>query len=134
MDTRLSLSPPTESLGTRLARPKMPCIYTSSTYCRSGISTASAGVSTDDKTATVNYKPVTSLSGNNNALAHYEQSCGYDQISHALSNIHGLYRCSCNLLDVTYIYSLNPGILPDRFSYNGLGMRLGQCPTSIHMF
>ena len=40
------------------------------------------GESTDDKTATVQYKPVTSLAGNNNALAHYKQSHGYDQISH----------------------------------------------------
>ena len=44
------------------------------------------------KTATVHYKPVMSLADNNNALAHYEQSRGYDQISHALSNIHGLYK------------------------------------------
>ena len=73
------------------------------------------------KTATVHYKPVTSLSGNNNALAHYEQSRGYDQISHALSNIHGVYRCSCNLLDVTSVYSLNPGMLPGRFSYKRPG-------------
>ena len=41
------------------------------------------------KTATVQYKPVASLTDNNNALAHYEQSCGYDQISCALFNIHG---------------------------------------------
>ena len=34
-------------------------------------------------------KPVMSLAGNNNALAHYEQSHGYDQISHAVSNITG---------------------------------------------
>ena len=39
----------------------------------------------------VQYKPATSLAGNNNALAHYEQSRGYDQISYALYNIHGLY-------------------------------------------
>ena len=49
---------------------------------------------------TVQYKPATSLAGNNNALAYYGQSRGYDQISHALSNIHGLYVWSCNLLDV----------------------------------
>ena len=34
------------------------------------------------------------MSRNNNALAHYKQSRDYNQISHALSNIHGLYRCS----------------------------------------
>ena len=37
------------------------------------------------KTATIQYKPVTSLAGSNNVLAHYEQSHGYDQTSHALS-------------------------------------------------
>ena len=61
------------------------------------------------KTATIQCKPVTSFAGNNNVLAHYEQSCGYDQISHALSNIHGLYGCSCNLRDVISVYSLNLG-------------------------
>ena len=86
-----------------------------------GKSTASAGVSTDDKTATIHYKPITSLSGNNNALVHYKQSHGYDQISYALSNIHGLYGCGCNLLDVTSLYSLNPGMLPGRFSYKRPG-------------
>ena len=82
-----------------------------STYCQLGIlilvskseSTASGG-STDDKTAT------------NNMLAHYKQSCGYDQISHSLSNIHGLYGRSCNLLDVISVYSLNLGKLPGHFS------------------
>ena len=69
-------------------------------------STAS-GVSTDDKTATVQYKPVTSLTGNSNARAHYKQSRGYEQTSHALSNIHGLYGCS-------YPYT---GKLPGHFSY-----------------
>jgi len=81
-----------------------------------------SGVSVlDDKTATVQYKPATSLAGNKNALAHYEQSCGYDQISHALYNIHGLYGWSCNLLDVISVYSLYPGKLPGRFSYKQPG-------------
>ena len=80
-------------------------------------STTSGASALDDKTATVQYKPATSLAGNNNALAHYEQSRGYDQISHALSNIHGLYGWSFNLLDVISVYSLNPGKLPDCFSY-----------------
>ena len=83
-------------------------------------STAS-GASTDDKTGTIEFKPVMSLTGNNNALAHYEQSCGYDQISHALSNIHGLYECSCNLFDIISVYSLNPSKLPGRFSYERRG-------------
>ena len=63
-------------------------------------STASGESTDESKTATIQYKPVMSLAGNNNALAHYEQSPGFDQISHALSNIHGLYGCSCNLFDV----------------------------------
>ena len=79
-----------------------------------------SGVSTDDKTAIVQCKPVTSLAGNN-TLAHYEQSRAYDQISHALSNIHGLYGCSCNLLNVISVYSLNPDKLPGRFSYKQHG-------------
>ena len=69
------------------------------------------------KTATIQYKPVTSLAGNNKVFAHYKQSHGYDQISHALSNIHGLYGCNCNLPDVISVYSLNPGKLPGCFSY-----------------
>ena len=66
-------------------------------------------------------KPVTSLAGNNNVFTHYKQSQNYDQISHALSNIHGLHGCRCNLLDVIFVYSLNLGKLPGRFSYKWLG-------------
>ena len=44
-------------------------------------STAS-GVSTDDKTATVQYKPVTSLTDNSNAHAHY---------SHVAMNKHHMH-------------------------------------------
>ena len=84
-------------------------------------STTSGASAPDDKTATVQYKPSMSLVGNNNALAHYEQSRDYDQISHALSNIHGLYRWSYNLLDVISVYSLNLGKLPGRFSYEWPG-------------
>ena len=65
-------------------------------------------------------KPVMNLAGNN-ALGHYEQSRGFDQISHALSNIHGLYGCSCNLFDVISVYSLNLGKLPGRSSYKRPG-------------
>ena len=66
-------------------------------------------------------KPVRSLAGNDNTFAHYKQSRGFDQISHALSNIHGLYGCSCNLFDVISVYRLNPGKLPGRFSYKRPG-------------
>ena len=74
-------------------------------------STAS-GVSTDDKTATIQYKPVTSLTGNSNSFAHYEQSRGYDQTSHALP-----WPVRVQLS----VYSLNTGKLPDRFSYKWPG-------------
>ena len=98
------------------------CQSDTSTWVSKGESTAS-GVSTDDKTA-IQYKPVTSLAGNN-ALVHHKQSRGYDQISHALSNTHGLYGCSCNFLDFISIYSLNPGKLPGHSLTNGLDTRLG---------
>ena len=94
----------------------------------SASTTISASV-LDDKTATVQYKPATGLAGNNNALARYAQSRGYDQISHALSNIHGLYGWSCNLLDVISVYSLYPGKLPGRFSYKRPGYEAGDSPT-----
>ena len=84
-------------------------------------STTSGASVPDDKMATVQYKPATSLAGNNNTLAQYKQSRGYYQISHALSNIHGFYGWSSNLLDVISIYSLNPGKLPGRFSYEQTG-------------
>ena len=97
-------------------------------------STASGASALDDKKETVQYKPASSLAGNNNALAQYEQSRGYDQISHAISNIHGLYGWSCNLLDVTSIYSLNPGKLPGHFSYEQPGYEavgIGACSGLI---
>ena len=77
-----------------------------STYCQSGISTLVSllqilCLQMTSKTATIQYKPVTSLAGNNNALAYYEQSCSYIQISHALSHIHGLYVWICHLRDIT---------------------------------
>ena len=72
-----------------------------STYCQSGypVTSVSERESTASGASAPDDKPATSLAGNN-ALAHYEQSRGYDQISRALSNIHGLYGRSCNLLDV----------------------------------
>ena len=45
-------------------------------------STTSGVSAPDDKMATVQCKPATSLAGNN-ALAHYDESHGYDQLSHA---------------------------------------------------
>ena len=44
-----------------------------------------------------------------------------DYHNHALSNIHGLYGWNCNLLDIISIFSLNPGKLPGRFSYEWPG-------------
>ena len=88
-------------------------------------------MSTDDKTAAIQYKPVTSLAGNN-AFVHYEQSHGYDQISHALSYTHGLYGCSCNFLDLLSVYSLNPGELPGRFSYKRSGYKAWLVLAKMH--
>ena len=85
------------------------------------MTTRTSDASTDDKRVIIQYKPVTSLAGNNNAFACYEQSCGFDQISHALSNIHGLCGCSCNLFDVISVYSFNPDKLPGHFSYKRPG-------------
>ena len=80
------------------------------------------------KTATIH---LMSLAGNNKyVLAHYGQSHGYDQISHALSNIHDLYGCSCNLFDgISIVYSLNLGKLPGRFSYNRPGYEASSLPA-----
>ena len=68
-----------------------------SSYCQLGISTlvsesesTASSASTDDKTVTIQCKPVTSLASYINVFTHYEQSHDYDQISHALSDIHGL--------------------------------------------
>ena len=77
-----------------------------STYCQSGISTLVSlpqilCLQMTSKTAIIQYKPVTSLVGNNNALAYYEQSYSYIQISHGLSHIHDLYVWICNLRDIT---------------------------------
>ena len=96
------------------------------------MSTTSGASAPDDKTATVQYKPAMSLTGNNNALAHYEQSHGYDQISHALSNIHGLYGWSCNLLDVISVYSLNLALFPGPV-HSSLAVRnLHRGPGLVH--
>ena len=87
-----------------------------STLVSKSESTASSA-STDDKTTPPNIKLGTSLASNT-ALAYYGQSHGYNQIGHVLSNIHGLYRCSCNLLDVHVSgYSLNLENLTGCFSY-----------------
>ena len=72
-------------------------------------------MSTNDKTATIHFKPVTSLA-RNNVLANYEQTHAYDQMSHSLSNSHGLYGYSCNLRETISVCSLNLGKLPGHFS------------------
>ena len=61
-------------------------------------------------------KPVMSFTGRNNTLAHFKQSHGYDQMSHSLSNIHCVYTCTRNLLDIISVYSLDKSKLPRRFS------------------
>ena len=86
-----------------------------------GESTASRA-STDDKTAPIQYKPVTSLAGSNTTLAHYEQSCGYDQISHAYP-IFMAYMSTAlmSLTSYSYVYSWNPDSYQIVSSTNGLG-------------
>ena len=83
-------------------------------------STTSGASAPDDKTATVQYKPSTSLDGNNNALAHYEQSRGYDHI-----HMHYPLFMACTggavIFLTSSVYSLNPGKLPGRFSYKRPG-------------
>ena len=71
------------------------------------------------KTATIQYKLVMSLAGNNNALAYYEQSRGFDH----MYVIFMAYGCSCNLFDVISLYSLNPHRLPGLFSYKRPGYK-----------
>ena len=57
---------------------------------------------------TAQYKPATSLSGNNNALAHYEQAT-------IKYHMHCPIFMACtggaviSLHDVIFVYSLNPG-------------------------
>ena len=76
------------------------------------------------KTATIQYKPVTSLTDNNNALAHYEQSGGYNQISYALSNIHGCIGATVISL-TSYLYTIWTCVSCQIVSQtNGLGTRL----------
>ena len=96
------------------------------TYCGSGILTSvrenestASGVSIgENKKATIQYKPVMSLAGNN-IFTHYEQSHGYDLILHAL----GCTGAAINLLDGTSVYSLNSGKLPSHFSYKQPGYK-----------
>ena len=69
-----------------------------------------------------------------NALAHYEQSHGYDQILHPLSNTHGLLVGA-----VTFLTSY-PYIVWTRVNYqavshmNSLGMRLALHPDHVQVF
>ena len=65
------------------------------------------------KTATIQYKPVMSVASNNNAL-HITNShvAMIKIISHALSNIYGLYMCSCNLCDIIFIYISYQAVSP----------------------
>ena len=63
------------------------------------------------------YKPEMSVAGSNGIFTHKEHSHRYDQILHALSNIYGLYRCSCNLFGVIVVYSLDLSKFPGCFSF-----------------
>ena len=88
--------------------------------------TPSGASALDDKTATVQYKPATSLAGNKNALAHYEQSRGYNQISHALSNIRFMACTGGAVISLTsYPYTVCTRVSCQAVSpTNGLGTRL----------
>ena len=72
------------------------------------------------KTATVQYKPVTSLAGNNNVLAHTNSHTAMIKYTYIISYS---WLVQCNLLDIISIYSLNPGKIPDRFSYERPGYK-----------
>ena len=110
-----------------------------STYCQSGISgdiserkrvySANGASAPNDKTATIQYKPATSLAGNSNTLAHYEQSRGYDQIWHAYSWCTGWAVISVT----SYPYTLWTRVSCQAVSpMNGLGMRLGAAWLAIN--
>jgi len=58
------------------------------------------------------------------ATTKFYTSQGYDQISHAVSNIHGLYGCSCNLFGVIVVYSLTQVSYQAVSPKNGLGTKL----------
>ena len=63
-----------------------------------------SGASADDnidKTATVQYEPVTSLAGNNVHMHSHMATIK------SLSNIHGLYWWRCNLFDVIHYSHFN---------------------------
>ena len=73
-------------------------------------------------TVTIQYEPVTSLAGNNNARLHITNSHVGSIKYHMHYPIFMVIRgCSCNLFDVISVYSLNPGKLPGRFSYKRPG-------------
>ena len=88
-------------------------------------STTNSASALDDKTATVQYKPATSLTGNN-ALAHYEQSRGYDQISHDYPIFMACTGTSGAVISLTsYPYTACTRVSCQAVSpTNGLGTRL----------
>ena len=98
-------------------------LHVVSTYCQSGISTlvsesesTASGVSTDDKTA----KPVTSLAGKNNALAHYEQSNSH--VATIKYHIHyPIFMAFTGAAVISLMSYLYTGKLPGCFSYKWPG-------------
>ena len=91
-----------------------------STYCRSGISTSvskseciAGSASTDDKTPTVQHKPVMGLASGNNALAHYSNVATIKYHMHY--PILMAYRGAAVIFLTSYC--LNTGKLPDCFFY-----------------
>ena len=73
------------------------------------------------KTATIQYKPVTSLAGNNNTLAHYEQSMATIKYHMHYPISMACMSAAVIIFEVISIYSLNPGKLPGHFSYERPG-------------
>ena len=87
-------------------------------------STTSGASAPDDKTATVQYKTETSLAGNN-ALAHYEQSRGYDPQS--IIQYSWLVRGGAVISLTSYPYKVRTRVSYQAVSpTNGLGTRLGR--------
>ena len=101
-----------------------------STYCQSGRSISvsesrnllqAVCLQTTSKTATIQYKPVTSLASNNNELTHYKQSCGYNQIYPIFMACKGTSVISLT----SYPYIVWTRVSCQAVSpTNGLGMRL----------
>ena len=102
----------TVSLQTRTLIVTVTWALLATSVSESGSTASGASILMTSKTLTIQYKPVTTLAiaGNNNALAHYKQSPGCEQILHHEYSL-------LALSDVISIYSLDLGKLPGCSSY-----------------